>query len=371
MQSLVVDTHADVLLQVNRGADISKRLDFGHIDLIRLKEGGVDVQVFAVWPNPESKDKMGMYDQSLYMLNLFDNIIKRNPDKVIHVRTPEDIDNTVKDKKIAALIGVEGGTAIENDLSKIKILYDRGMRYLGLTWNDSPGWASSAKDETDPEFRGHRGLTEFGRAVIKELNRLGVIVDVSHSGEQTFWDAIELSSKPIIASHSCCYALCKHYRNLKDEQIKAIKKNGGVIFINFYPGYLQNGFDSRYAQLRKSKKSYMDSTRKAFGDKYLDYRKYRAQYYATQTESFRPGIKRLVDHMDHIISLIGDDHVGLGSDFDGISVLPKGMKNVSDMPELTRVMMERGYSEERIRKILGGNFMRVFREVSMSSTNSE
>ena len=169
-QSLVVDTHSDVLLQVLRGADISRRLDYGHVDLIRLKEGGVDVQFFTVWPNPTLYGKGGMFKQSIRMINLLDKIIENNPDKISLTRTPAEIEQTVKNMKIAACIGVEGGTAIENDLNKLKELYDRGARYLGLTWNDSPDWASCAKDEYSPEYKGHRGLTEFGREVIHWMN---------------------------------------------------------------------------------------------------------------------------------------------------------------------------------------------------------
>ena len=200
--------------------------------------------------------------------------------------------------------------------------------------------------------------------VIHWMNDKGMIIDVSHSGEKTFWDVMEESKKPIIASHSCVYNLCAHYRNLSDDQIKAIGKNRGVIFINFYPGYLVNGFNRKYYALRKSSQAYMDSMKQVYGNDRLGYRKYRNNYLVERTKDFRPDIGRIVDHMDYIISLIGDDHIGLGSDFDGISIVPRGIDDASKMPEITRVMLERGYSTERIEKILGGNFMRVFREVS-------
>jgi membrane dipeptidase len=363
-QSLVVDTHTDALLQVLRGADISKRLESGHVDLIRLKEGGVDVQFFAIWPNPSLYGKGGMFNQSIRVIDILDNILKNNTDKISLTRTPAEIEESLRNGKIAACIGVEGGTAIENDLNKLKILYDRGARYLGLTWNDSPDWASCAKDETSPDYKGHRGLTDFGLKVIRWMNDHGMIVDISHSGEKTFWDVIRESKKPVIASHSCVYNLCAHYRNLTDEQIKAIGKNGGVIFINFYPGYLINGFNRKYSALRKSSQTLMDSLKQVYGKDHLGYREFRNNYLVERAEDFRPDTKIIVDHMDYIVSLIGDDHVGLGSDFDGISITPRGIEDVSKMPEITRVMLERGYSDERIKKILGGNFMRVFREVS-------
>jgi len=357
--------HTDVLLQVLRGADISKRLNYGHVDLVRLKEGGVDVQFFAIWPNPSLYGDGGMFKQSLRLIDRLNKIIADNPDKISLTRTPSEIEAVVEQGKIAACIGVEGGTAIENSLNKLKILYDRGVRYLGLTWNDSPDWASCAKDESSSEYTGNRGLTDFGKEVIRWMNKNGMIIDVSHSGEHTFWDVIKQSHKPIIASHSCTYKLCSHYRNLKDDQIKAIGKNKGVIFINFYPGYLMNGFNQRYYALRKSSQALMDSMKQVYGDDHLGYRSYRNRFLLENANDFRPDIELIVDHMDYIISLIGDDHVGLGSDFDGISIVPRGIDDVSKMPELTRVMLQRGYSTERIQKILGGNFMRVFREVSI------
>ena len=363
-QSLVVDTHADVLLQVLRGADISKKLESGHVDLIRLKEGGVDVQVFAVWPNPESEYEKSMYKQSVHLIDLFDTLMQNNPDKIVHTRSPEEIMKAQKENIIAACLGLEGGTAIENDLDKLQYFYDRGVRYMSLTWNDSPEWASSAHDEISAEFAGNRGLSEFGKEVIRKMNEMGMIVDVSHSGEKTFWDVIATSTKPIIASHSCVYSICPHYRNLKDDQIKALADNDGVLFINFYPGYLKKGFDRQYQSVRNSTKAYLDSVRQSYGDDILGYRKYRSTFLAEQTKTFRPTVDIIVDHMDYIINLVGDDHVGLGSDFDGISITPAGIDDVSEMPEITKVMIERGYSQERVQKILGGNFMRVFREVS-------
>jgi membrane dipeptidase len=359
-----VDTHSDVLLQVLRGADISKKLDYGHVDLIRLKEGGVDVQFFAIWPNPSLYSDGGMFKQSLRMISILEKIVENNTDKISLARSPGQIENIVRSGKIAACIGVEGGTAIENDLKKLEILYHRGARYLGLTWNDSPEWASSAKDESSSEYTGHRGLTDFGKKIVHWMNQHGMIIDVSHSGEQTFWDVIRASKKPIIASHSCVYSLCSHYRNLKDDQIKAIGKNKGVIFINFYPGFLMNGFDQQYYSLRRSSQTLIDSMKQVYGDDHLGYRAYRNQYLVDQAKDFTPDVELIVDHMDYIISLIGDDHIGLGSDFDGISVVPQGIDDVSKMPEITRVMLQRGYSADRIKKILGGNFMRVFREVT-------
>jgi len=363
--ALVVDTHADVLLQVLRGSDISKRTDYGQVDLVRLKEGGVDVQVFAVWPNPGKYGNGEMYKQCNRMIDALEKITKNSPEKIEIIRNPTEIEKIVDSERIAAFIGIEGGTAIENDLNKLQHFYDRGVRYLGLTWNDSPDWATCAKDEVSPKYKGEKGLTGFGKSVIKKMNEIGMIIDVSHSGEKTFYDVIETSTKPIIASHSCVYSLANHYRNLKDDQLKVLAKNGGAVFITFYPGYLDINFDRKYHRYQKSSKAYLDSVRQTkYKGNYLGYRKWRTEFYQQNTEDYRPTVSIIVDHMDYIIDLIGDDYVGIGSDFDGISITPKGIEDVSKMPNITQEMVKRGYSEERIRKILGGNFMRIFNEVN-------
>jgi membrane dipeptidase len=360
-QSLVVDMHTDVLLQVLRGADISQKLDYGHVDLVRLKEGGVDVQFFVLWPNPNSSTPDRMFEQTYSLLERLNSVIAENDDKVRLARSPQEILNITNDNKIAACIGIEGGTAIENSLDNLQTFFDRGVRYMGLTWEDSPDWATSAKDEYKELITDRAGLTDFGRDVIKKMNQLGMMVDISHSGEKTFWDVIETATKPVIASHSCVYNLRSHYRNLKDEQIKAIAEKGGVIFINFYPVYLDYEFTRNHDQTIATYKSEMDSIKKTYGTDRLGFRKYRNSFYLEKAQPYLPDLGIIVDHMDAIIELVGEDHVGLGSDFDGISITPKGLEHAGKMANLTKEMIERGYSEERIKKILGGNFMRVFK----------
>jgi len=362
-EALVVDTHSDVLLQILRGQDFTRRSTLGHIDLVRLREGGVDVQFFAAWPNPELYKPDKMFTQTLNLIDLFDKTMNRCSGQIQLARSPQEIYDLVGSGKIAACLGVEGGTAIENDLQKLEQLYNRGVRYLTLTWNDSPDWASSAQDEMKPAYPGICGLSEFGRQVVLRLNELGMMVDVSHSGEKTFWDVIHISTKPVIASHSCVYALAPHVRNLKDDQIRAIAKSNGLICINFYAGYLDVTFDQKFNHLRKSSAAHMDSVKKQYAQDPSGYRKYQENYYRNQTRDFRPDLGKIVDHLEYIINLIGDDYVGLGSDFDGFMVSPAGLDDVSYLPELTRIMLERGFSSERIGKILGANFMRVFQAV--------
>jgi len=361
-KALVVDMHTDVLQQVMRGADISQLLDYGHVDLVRLKRGGVDVQFFAVWPNPALYKSRGMFQQSMHMIDLLENIIEQNKTTITLARNPQEIRAAVNEQKIAACIGVEGGTAIESDLNKLQILYDRGARYMGLTWNDSPEWASSAKNEYYDELEQKKGLSDFGKQVVLKMNELGMMVDVSHCGEQTFWDVMAIAQKPLIASHSCVFRLRWHYRNLKDAQIKALAEEGGVVFINFYPAYLDSHFATEFESMTENNETVLDSIKKKYAGNGLMYRKIRNEYYRKHADSFLPGIDRLVDHIDYIVQLVGEDHVGLGSDTDGISILPRGLDDISDLPLVTREMIQRGYSDERIKKILGGNFMRVFSE---------
>jgi len=361
--ALVVDCHSDVLLQILRGQNFLKRSDWGHIDLVRLQEGQVDVQFFAVWPNPDLYKPDKMYEQALNLIALFTSTMAKCKNQIEPARSPREIEQLAGQGKIAACLALEGGSAIENDLQKLENLYDLGVRYMTLTWIDSPDWASSAQDEVSATYQGVRGLSDFGKQVVQTMNRLGMMIDVSHSGEKTFWDVLQTTTRPVIASHSCVYALAPHVRNLKDDQIMAISKNGGFIGVNFYPGYLDTAFEQKYSRLRKAAAAHLDSIKTEFGQNYLGYRKYQEKYYQELCKDIRPDLSLIVDHIGYIINLVGDDYVGLGSDFDGITITPRGLEDVSKMPELTRIMVERGWSRERIYKILGGNFMRVFKAV--------
>ncbi len=357
-EAVVADLHADALYRyIKTGHSFEKATGRGHVDLARLEQGGVDVQFFAVWPDPR-KDDPQMFKQSAAIIDTFYAILKRNPDKLELALGVKDIERIMANGKLAACLGLEGGTAIESDLDKLDYMYERGVRYLGLTWNDSPDWASSAIDETNPYWKGHHGLSDFGRQVIRRMNELGMMVDVSHCGEQTFYDALEVSKKPLIASHSSVYEICPHPRNLKDAQIKALAEKGGVVFINFYAGYLVAGFDKIYQAARKRATAIQDSLKAAGSDSTFD----RNAYIHSKIDALYPSYKVVVDHIDYVVDLVGDDHVGLGSDYDGISLAPTGLENVAKMPVITKELQRRGYSEDSIKKILGGNLIRVFRE---------
>jgi len=361
--SYVADTHNDVLLRVLRGEDITEWTTAGHSDIPRLLAGGMDVEVFSVWVNPSEFLPDRAFSQANVMINALERVAAAAPEKMGIAGCFADLVKLEQEGKLAAVIGVEGGHSIENSLEKLEKLHSRGMRYLGITWNNSTDWATSAKDESELDELEFKGLTGFGREVVRKCNELGVMVDVSHVGEQTFWDIMEVTTKPVIASHSSVYALCPHFRNLKDKQLQAIKENGGVVFVNFYPGYIDSTFDQRVAEIREQHRVELDSLRRLHGEESDDFWYASTDLLKVEIGKVAPSVDVLVDHIDYIAKFIGSDHVGLGSDFDGISVLPRGMEDCTKLPVVTEKLLERGYSEKDIRKILGGNFRRVFKEV--------
>lgn len=360
----LVDTHNDVLSSlVLEGKDISQKLDTGQSDLVRWKEGGVDVQFFSVFTGETARNKEGFYKDANQEIDSLDFITLRNEDRMLLATSWRDVRRGVRQGKLVALIGVEGGHMIEDDMSKLQNLYARGMRYMTLTWNNSTDWATSARDETERATQlKHKGLTEFGKEVVRKMNQLGVIVDLSHTGEQTFYDAIATTTKPVLLSHSSVWNLCPVFRNVKDEQIKAVAKNKGVICINFYSGFISNVFAERLQWLTEGpeKKRITDSLGVIYHDSAEVAKKF-DKYIDTQLEPFRPTIQQLVDHIDYIVKLVGDDYVGIGSDFDGVGSLPVGMDDVTKYPLITAELKRRGYSNKSVRKIMGRNVLRVMK----------
>ncbi len=362
-EAIVVDTHNDVVQRILNGEDISVRTHHGHSDLPRFKEGGLDVQMFSIWVPPEKKDP-SYYDQSNQQIDSIESLVRRNPALAGIATSTKDITRLVKEGKFVAMFGMEGGHPIDDDLKKLEHFYKRGVRYMTLTWNNSTSWATSASDETNPDAKlDHRGLTEFGKKVVRKMNDLGMMIDVSHVGEQTFWDVMKTTKKPVIASHSSAWALCPHRRNLKDDQLKAIKKNGGVVFINFNPGFIDSTYSRKEKAMLEANKALKDSLAKTVkGDDFIR-DQYTAELMMDKYEPIRPTFASLIDHFDYVAKLIGVDHVGIGSDFDGIAVTPQNMNDVTYLPEITRELLKRGYSEKDVKKILGGNFMRVLKAV--------
>lgn len=356
-ESIVIDTHNDILMKaLDQGIIFDQDLTGkAHSDLDRWKKGGLDVQIFSVFSDGGSKNA---YLIANMQMDILDSVVARNPNKIVKVFNKNEILQTVKEKKIAAMFGVEGGHMIENDLIKLQTLYDRGARYLTLTHNVAPSWATSAADETNNTNSTPKGLTDFGIKVIKKMNKIGMMIDVSHSGDQTFWDVIKTSNKPIIASHSSVYSLVNNRRNLKDDQIKAIAKNGGVVMVNFHPGFIDSSFDKKESAFLEKHSLEVDSLIKNGLDEWnmIDYL---YKKYSDETEIMRPPLSKLIDHIDYIVKLVGVDYVGLGSDFDGINLTPLQLDDVTTYPIITKELLDKHYSREDVVKILGSNFLRV------------
>ena len=358
-KSVLVDTHNDAVTAcIEKKVSLDQDLTgINHSDLKRFKEGGVDYQLFSIWCDG---NKQNPYAWAMREMDTIDAVAARNPDKMIVAKTWKEIEQALKEEKFIAQYGVEGGHMIEDNIDRLDTFYKRGVRYMTLTWNNSPSWASSHADEKNPNYKGHKGLTTFGKEIIARMNKLGIIVDISHVGEATFWDAIHTTTKPVIASHSNAYAVCPVSRNLKDDQIKAVGKNGGVISLNFFSGFVDSNFNRKNNAFRNEHRAEIDSliatgmqSEYAMG---IITNKYKAE-----SDKIKPDIEVLMQHFDHIVKLAGIDHVGLGSDFDGIDSAPLQLKTVLDYPEFTKALIKRGYKDKDIAKVLGGNFLRVYR----------
>lgn len=365
-EAIVADTHNDII-----SACIENNFKFDsdlrgktHTDLNRMFQGGLDVQVFSIFCDGKQTDPFKFANREIDTLYAW---VNRNPGKMMLVKSPQELKTAIQQKKLAAMIGVEGGHMIEDDLKKLDQLYERGTRYLTLTWNNNNSWATSAEYESGSQrvngkidsTSQKKGLSDFGKKVIVRMNELGMMIDVSHIGEQTFWDAMAITTKPVLASHSNAYTLAPVYRNLKDDQIKAIAKNGGVIQLNFYAAFLDASVGGKLAALkrkhREEKKTLTDAGKNDQAESAALVKKHEKEIEAMQVP-----FKLLFDQMEYIIKIAGVDHVGLGGDFDGISVTPAGLTDVTKYPLITEELVNRGYSQEAIFKIMGGNFIRVF-----------
>ncbi len=361
-KAIVIDTHNDFLstgIEKNKSFDMDLK-GVTHSDLNRMKTGGIDIQVFSIFCD-ENYGNGTAYAFANREIDSLYAVVERNPSKMMIVKNPQELSTAVKSGRLGSMIGVEGGHMIEDRLDYLEALYNRGARYMTLTWNNSTSWASSAADERAKNNLGRPyGLTTFGKEVVKKMNALGMIVDISHVGEQTFYDAIATSTKPVIASHSCTYALCPVPRNMTDDQIKALGKNGGVIHLNFYSGFVDSTFKQKNdAFLKKhdaEKKELLKTNPSDFYANLVLHEKYK-----DEIDGVRPSLSLLIDHLDHIVKLIGVDHVGLGSDFDGINSSPRELNDVTNLPLITEELMKRGYTKKDVYKILGGNFIRVFK----------
>jgi membrane dipeptidase len=370
--AIVIDTHADTPQRfLDEGFDIGSTdpADTGHISLDKARRGNLGGEFFSIWVDPETNQ--GRFARHTF--DLIDSVYEqaaRHPDRMMMAFSPADIERAHREHKLAALMGIEGGHSIENDMHLLRDYYRLGVRYMTLSWSNTNEWADSSGDIDDPKVQHHNGLTDFGKEVVLEMNRLGMMVDISHVADKTFWDAIATTKAPIIASHSSARALVDAPRNMTDEMLRAVSKNGGVVQVNFYSGFDDANFRKAMEAQAKDQaaaiQKYMDQL-KADGKpvNYVEVDRIEREWMAKIP---RPPFKSLIDHIDHIAKVAGIDHVGLGSDFDGVSgATPQGIDSAADLPKITQSLLDRGYSAEDIRKILGGNLMRVFREVERVS----
>lgn len=361
-QSIVVDTHSDTTSRIlDEGFDMGARASDGHMDIPRMREGGMDAEFFAIYVAASYAKNGGAARRALDMIDGVYDQASRHPDALEMAYSVADIRRIARKGKIAALMGIEGGHAIEDSLRALRVFYRLGVRYMTLTHTNSNHWADSSGDEPR-----HNGLTDFGRDVVREMNRLGMMVDISHVSDKTFFDVLSVTQAPVIASHSSARALANHPRNMTDDMLKALSKNGGVVMVNFYPGFIDQAVIDAQKAREAALKPELDELARRYSDNAEQLRAERQKLLQARPLPHAT-LARLVDHIDHIVKVAGIDHVGLGSDFDGIQSTPDGLEDVSKLPQLSYELLRRGYGELEIKKILGENFLRVFRRVEAVS----
>ena len=357
-QAIVIDTHCDTpMIMLDRGVDVGKRSDRAEVDFIKMKEGGLDASFFAVYVS-NRLDKKQPSKKALEMIDEIHNQVEKYSDLATLAYSSRDILDIHQTGKRAILIGMENGGPIEGNLRLLRNFYRLGVRYITLTHSSHNNICDSSTGG-DPKWN---GLSDFGKEVVKEMNRLGMLIDVSHISDKAFWDVIEVSRSPVFASHSCVRSLCNTPRNLTDKMIKALAAMEGVVHLNFYSGFLDESFRRKTKEveqklapeikkLREKYKANQSSLWDAFGKLW--------KKHAPPSTT----IDVLIDHIDHVVKLVGIDYVGLGSDYDGAGSFPQGLENSSKLQWLTYHLLKRGYSEGDIKKILGKNFLRVFKKV--------
>lgn len=363
-RAIIVDMHADTAQRlVDEHIDLEQRLNDGHLDGVRAKEGGLDAQFFSIWVEPELFGGGGAraMKRADIQIEAVRELANKHPETWALATTAADVRAAAASGKIAALMGLEGGYAIDEKLANVERYYRMGVRYMSPAWSVSTSWAGSSGDEIGKT----RGLNDFGKQVIREMNRLGMMVDVSHLSDKAFWDIVNTSTKPVIATHSGCRAITNVPRNLTDDMIQALAKTGGVVNVIFYPEHVEPGYSEKKkkvdAEIAPQVQRASEAERGDVAHKKIARDRVRAEEYLKRLPPV--SVSRIVDHIDHIVKLVGIDHVGIGSDFDGVQVVPADLSSVADLPNLTNELIKRGYSESDIDKILGGNMLRVMEEV--------
>ncbi len=367
--ALVIDTHADTPGRfVDENFDLSQDAGKGYMDFNKIKAGNLGAEFWSIWVDPKIY-KGQEIKRALDMIDSVYEQARRHPDKMMMAFSTQDILAAHRQHKLASLIGIEGGHAIQGDIRVLHDYYRLGARYITLTWSNTNELGDSSGDLDNKDVEHHNGITDFGRQVVREMNRIGMIVDISHVADRTFFQALTTSRAPVIASHSSARALTNVPRNMTDDMLVALARNGGVAQVNFYCGFISQ--------------KWVDQSKKLAAEKDPDYEKVQSLFMSERTPQMtqqlyeaeavlekklpRPPLSDLIDHIDHMVKIAGIDHVGIGSDFDGIDCSPQGMDSAADLPKITEALYQRGYKPADIQKILGGNLMRVFAEVEKTA----
>ena len=364
--AIVIDTHADTPQRfADENWNFTDPLNGGMLNYDSAKNGNLAAEFFAIWVDPGQYPANASARRTHTLIDATLEQVRRAPGKLQLCTSADDILNARAQGKFAVLMGIEGGHSIENSLALLRDYHRLGVRYMTLTWSNTNDWADSSGDLDDPAIPHHNGLTPFGKGVIREMNRLGMMVDVSHASDKTFWDVIEASKAPMIASHSSSRVLTNTLRNLTDEMLVSISRNRGVVMVNFFSAFIDEDWRFAWNAQRRERKIVHETLESDYKTKGLP-----VPYFVSSkidrefaAKLGRAPFKSLIDHFDHIIKITGIDHVGIGTDFDGIAALPKGIDSAADLPKITEALMARGHTAEDIRKLLGGNLLRVFREV--------
>ena len=367
--ALIVDTHADTPGRlVDENFDLSQDAGKGYVVFSKIKAGNLGAEFFSIWVDPKAF-KGHEIKRALDMIDSVYEQARRHPGQMMMAFSTQDIYTAHRQHKLAALMGVEGGHAIQDDIRVLRDYYRLGVRYMTLTWSNSNELGDSSGDLNNKDIEHHNGITDFGRQVVREMNRMGMMVDISHVADRTFFQALTTSRAPVIASHSSSRALTDVPRNMTDDMLVALARNGGVAQVNFYCGFISQ--------------KWVDQAKKLAAEKDSDYEKVQSLFMSERTPQMtqqlyeaeavlekklpRPPLSDLIDHIDQMVKIAGVDHVGIGSDFDGIDCSPQGIDSVADLPKITEALYQRRYKAADIQKILGGNLIRVFAEVEKTA----
>jgi membrane dipeptidase len=369
-RAVIIDLHDDTTQMIlDEGYNLAEKHNFGRVDIPRMRAGHVSAVFLSIWTDPDRYTPTEAIRRALEQIDAVRREVVRHPADLELATTADDILAAHKRGRIAILMGVEGGQAIDSDLAILNTFFTLGARYMTLTHTNHTPWADTSSKP--PE---HNGLTDFGRQVVREMNRLGMMVDISHVSDKTFFDTLETSSAPVIASHSSCRALASAPRNMTDDMLRALAAKGGVVHINYFEGFLDSDFAQREGALKaeEAQQDAIDDRTPKFGDRSQNGPAVRKINAERLQKLGRIPLRKLLDHFEHAVKVAGIDHVGLGSDFDGVDdMLPEGMEDISKLPNLVRGLMERGFSDDDILKILGGNTLRVMRQVEQVAKGSK